>query len=144
MREVQIWADGACAGNPGKGGWGAILKYGTAHKEISGFNPQTTNNQMELTAVIEALLALKEPCKVTLTTDSKYVVDNINNGWAVNARQRGWRKSNKQAFLNSELWEKLLSLMEIHDVKFEWVKGHNNNPYNERCDFLAVSAYQNT
>ena len=99
---------------------------------------------MELTAVIEALLALKEPCKVKLTTDSKYVVDNINNGWAVNARQRGWRKSNKQAFLNSELWDQLLSLMEIHDVKFEWVKGHNNNPYNERCDFLAVSAYQNT
>lgn len=143
MREVEIWTDGACAGNPGKGGWGAVLTFGTARKEISGFNPQTTNNQMELTAVIEALLALKEPCKVQLTTDSKYVVDSINNGWAQSAKQRGWRKSNKQPFLNSELWERLLSLMEIHDVEFKWVKGHNNNPNNERCDFLAVSAYQN-
>ena len=144
MRTVHIWTDGACSGNPGKGGWGAILEYKGYKKEISGGATQTTNNQMELTAAIEGLRALKEPCKVLLTTDSKYLTDNIRNGWAVNARQRGWRKSNKQAFLNSELWEQLLSLMEIHDVKFEWVKGHNNNPYNERCDFLAVSAYQNT
>lgn len=143
MREVKMWTDGACSGNPGKGGWGAILTYGTAYKEISGFSPQTTNNQMELTAVIEGLLALKEPCVVIVKTDSKYVVDGINKGYAENARNRGWRRADRQPFLNSELWEKLLELMEIHEVYFEWVKGHADNPYNERCDFLAVSEYKN-
>lgn len=143
MKHVYIWTDGACQGNPGKGGWGAVLAYGTARKELCGFNPQTTNNRMELTAVIEALLALKEPCNVELTTDSKYVVDNIKNGWAKDAKNRGWRKSNKQPFLNSELWERLFSLLNIHNVEFRWVKGHNADPNNERCDFLAVSAYQN-
>lgn len=143
MREVQIWTDGACSGNPGKGGWGAILTYGAARKEISGSAQETTNNQMELTAVIEALLALKEPCSVKLTTDSKYVIDNIKNGWAENAKKRGWRKSNNKPFANSQLWEELFDLMTIHDVSYMWVKGHDNNPNNERCDYLATQQYKN-
>ena len=142
MREVRIWTDGACSGNPGKGGWGAILEYGNARREISGCCPNTTNNRMELAAVIEALRALKEPCRVILTSDSKYVTDGINNGWAKQSKERGWRKSNKKPFLNSDLWDELLTILEIHDVKFEWVKGHNSNPENERCDLLAVTAYQ--
>ena len=143
MKKVEIYTDGACSGNPGPGGWGAILKYGSVAKELFGGEPNTTNNRMELTAVITALQALNEPCEVILTTDSKYVVDGITQGWAESWKKNGWRKSNKKPALNSDLWEQLLSLLRVHNVKFVWVKGHNGHPENERCDQLAVAAYQN-
>ena len=143
MKKVEIHTDGACSGNPGPGGWGAILKYGSTTKELFGGEPNTTNNRMELTAVITALQALNEPCEVILTTDSKYVVDGITQGWAESWKKNGWRKSNKKPALNSDLWEQLLSLLRVHNVKFVWVKGHNGHPENERCDQLAVAAYQN-
>lgn len=143
MKSVTIWTDGACSGNPGKGGWGAILAYGSVRREMSGCSLETTNNRMELTGAIEALQALKEPCKVLLISDSKYVTDGINKGWVEQSKERGWRKTNKQPFLNSDLWETLLSLMNIHEVTFQWIKGHSSNPENERCDFLATTAYQN-
>lgn len=139
MRSVNIYTDGACSGNPGPGGWGAILVYGVHEKEISGGAANTTNNRMELTAVIESLKLLKEPCNVTLTTDSKYVVDSVTLGWARGWRARGWVKSNKEPALNPELWEELLNLLDIHNVEFVWVKGHAGHPYNERCDALAVA-----
>lgn len=142
MREVFIWTDGACSGNPGKGGWGAILSFRGVRKEISGASPNTTNNRMELIAAIEALRALKEPCKVVLTSDSKYVTDGINQGWAEDSKKRGWRKANKKPFSNADLWECLLSLLSVHDVSFKWVKGHACDPNNERCDSLAVEAYK--
>lgn len=141
MRNVEIYTDGACSGNPGMGGWGAILVYNGKEKEICGSEAQTTNNRMELTAVIEALKALKEPCSVTLTTDSKYVCDAINQEWVYNWKQNGWRKADKKPALNVDLWETLLALLEKHSVKFVWVKGHNGNAYNERCDKLAVNEY---
>lgn len=139
MRNVQIYTDGACSGNPGPGGWGAVLVYGAHEKELSGGSAQTTNNRMELTAVIESLRLLKEPCNVTLTTDSKYVVDSITLGWARSWKARGWVKSNKEPALNVDLWEELLKLLEIHNVEFIWVKGHAGHPYNERCDRMAVT-----
>lgn len=142
MKHIEIFTDGACQGNPGKGGWGAILRYGGLVRELAGSEPETTNNRMELTAVIEALYALKQPCEVTLTTDSKYVVDSINNGWVAQWKERGWRKSDKKPALNVDLWERLLDLLEIHNVTFVWVKGHDGHPENERCDALAVNAYQ--
>ena len=142
MKKVEIYTDGACSGNPGPGGWGVILKYGSTTKELFGGEPNTTNNRMELTAVITALQALNEPCEVILTTDSKYVVDGITQGWAESWKKNGWRKSNKKPALNSDLWEQLLSLLRVHNVKFVWVKGHNGHPENERCDQLAVAAYQ--
>lgn len=141
MRNVEIYTDGACSGNPGMGGWGAILVYNGREKEICGSEAQTTNNRMELTAVIEALKALKEPCSVTLTTDSKYVCDAINQEWVYNWKRNGWRKADKKPALNVDLWEELLALLEKHNVKFVWVKGHNGNAYNERCDKLAVNEY---
>ena len=141
MRNVEIYTDGACSGNPGMGGWGAILVYNGREKEICGSEAQTTNNRMELTAVIEALKALKEPCSVTLTTDSKYVCDAINQEWVYNWKRNGWRKADKKPALNVDLWEELLALLEKHSVKFVWVKGHNGNAYNERCDKLAVNEY---
>lgn len=141
MKIVDIYTDGACSGNPGMGGWGAILVYNGIEKEICGSEAQTTNNRMELTAVIEALGALKEPCNVTLTTDSKYVCDAINQEWVYNWKRNGWRKPDKKPALNVDLWEKLLALLEKHSVTFVWVKGHNGNPYNERCDKLAVNEY---
>lgn len=141
MKIVEIYTDGACSGNPGMGGWGAILVYNGREKEICGSEAQTTNNRMELTAVIEALKALKEPCSVTLTTDSKYVCDAINQEWVYNWKRNGWRKADKKPALNVDLWEELLALMEKHNVKFVWVKGHNGNAYNERCDKLAVNEY---
>lgn len=141
MKIVEIYTDGACSGNPGMGGWGAILVYNGREKEICGGEAQTTNNRMELTAVIEALKALKEPCSVTLTTDSKYVCDAINQEWVYNWKRNGWRKPDKKPALNVDLWEELLALLEKHSVKFVWVKGHNGNPYNERCDKLAVNEY---
>ena len=143
MKKIEIYTDGACSGNPGKGGWGAVLVYKDKEKEISGGEAQTTNNRMELTAVIEALAALKEPCEVTLTTDSKYVCDAINKGWVFSWKNNNWKKADKKPALNVDLWEKLLSLLEEHKVEFVWVKGHNGHKYNERCDALAVSYYQN-
>lgn len=143
MKKVEIYTDGACSGNPGKGGWGAVLVYGEKEKELSGAEKDTTNNRMELTAVIEALGALKQPCNVVLTTDSKYVCDAINKGWVYSWKKNGWKKSDKKPALNVDLWEKLLPLLEKHNVEFVWVKGHNGHPYNERCDALAVSEYKN-
>lgn len=142
MKNVEIFTDGACSGNPGPGGWGAVLVYNGTEKEISGAEKDTTNNRMELTAVIEALKALKQPCKVVLTTDSKYVCDAINKGWVFSWRKNGWRKADKKPALNIDLWEDLLHQLEIHKVEFVWVKGHNGHKYNERCDELAVSEYQ--
>ncbi len=140
-KRVEIFTDGACSGNPGPGGYGAILRYGEHIKELSGGEEQTTNNRMELTAVITALEALKEPCFVTLTTDSKYVVDGVEKGWAKSWRENGWKKKDKKPALNPDLWGKLLDLLEIHEVKFNWVKGHAGHPENERCDELAVNFY---
>lgn len=141
MKNVEIYTDGACSGNPGKGGWGAVLVYGNTEKEISGAASDTTNNRMELTAVIEALKMLKEPCHVTLTTDSKYVCDAINKKWVYSWREKGWKKADRKPALNVDLWEKLLEQLEIHKVDFIWVRGHNGHPYNERCDRLAVNEY---
>lgn len=142
MKKVYIYTDGACSGNPGAGGWGAVLKYQGHEKELSGFEPDTTNNRMELTAVISALEALKEPCEVVLTTDSKYVCDGIEKGWARSWRANGWRKSDKKPALNPDLWGRLLDLLEVHKVSFVWVRGHAGHPENERCDQLAVAQYQ--
>jgi ribonuclease HI len=139
MKHVDIYTDGACRGNPGRGGWGAILVYGGVEKELSGGERETTNNRMELTAVISALSALRERCEVTLTSDSKYVIDAITQGWAVSWRQRGWRRADKSPALNADLWEVLLGLLEQHEVSFVWVRGHNGHPYNERCDSLATA-----
>ena len=141
MKNVEIFTDGACSGNPGPGGWGAILRYNEIEKELSGYERETTNNRMELTAVIKALEILKYPCNVTITTDSKYVCDAINQGWAVSWRDNGWRKKDKKPALNPDLWQQLLSLLEKHNVTFCWVKGHNAHPENERCDKLAVNEY---
>ncbi|MBQ5840656.1 MAG: ribonuclease HI [Clostridia bacterium] len=141
MKFVEIFTDGACSGNPGKGGWGAILRYGTTEKELCGGATETTNNRMELTAVIEALSALKEPCRVRLTSDSKYVIDAITKGWVYGWKQNGWRKADKKPALNVDLWEQLLPLLERHEVEFVWVKGHDGHPENERCDALAVGYY---
>ena len=139
MKEVQIYTDGACSGNPGPGGWGAILVFGGREKELSGGEIATTNNRMELSGAIEALRALKEPCRVTLTSDSKYLVDAVTTGWANSGKARGWVKADKSPALNPDLWEKLLALLEIHDVTFVWIKGHAGHPYNERCDKLATA-----
>lgn len=136
---VEIFTDGSCSGNPGAGGWGAVLRYNGVEKELSGGEAMTTNNKMELTAVIESLKALKKPCRVKLTTDSKYVCDGINQGWAVAWRLNGWRKSDKKPALNVEYWSELLDLLETHEVEFFWVKGHAGHPENERCDALAVA-----
>lgn len=139
MKEVEIYTDGSCKKNPGPGGWAAILVYGGAEKELCGGDADTTNNRMELTAVISALEALKEPCRVTLTTDSKYVSDGITKGWAASWKARGWKKADKSPALNPDLWDRLLALCGEHEVKFVWVKGHAGHPYNERCDALAQS-----
>ena len=143
MKKIEIFTDGACSGNPGKGGWGAILRFGEYQKELSGGEKNTTNNRMELTAVIEALKALKEPCEVVITTDSKYVSDAVTLGWAENWRKNGWKKADKKPALNADLWEQLLELLAQHKVTFNWVKGHAGHIENERCDQLAVSYYQN-
>ena len=135
---VEIFTDGACSGNPGPGGYGAILRVGEHIKEISGGAPDTTNNRMELMGVIAALSALNRPCDVILTTDSKYVVDSVTKGWARSWQAKGWVKSDKKPALNADLWEKLLGLLDTHNVKFVWVKGHAGHPENERCDRLAV------
>ena len=142
MKQVYIYTDGACSGNPGPGGWGTVLRFGAHEKELSGGEANTTNNRMELTAVIEGLRALKEPCIVTLTTDSKYVCDSVCKGWVYGWQKRGWVKSDKKPALNVDLWEQLLPLLEKHQVTFIWVKGHAGHPENERCDRLAVMESQ--
>lgn len=139
MKHVDVYTDGACRGNPGRGGWGAVLVYRGVEKELSGGEPMTTNNRMELSAVIAALSALREPCEITLTSDSKYVVDAVTKGWARSWQSRGWVKPDKSPALNPDLWEKLLRLLDYHKVTFVWVKGHAGHPYNERCDKLATA-----
>ena len=142
MKHIELFTDGACSGNPGPGGWGAILRYNGVEKELSGGEKDTTNTRMELTAVIMGLKALKEPCKVTLTTDSKYVSDGISKGWAQSWKNNGWRKADKKPALNPDLWDELLNLLNLHEVELNWVKGHAGHPENERCDKLAVAYYQ--
>ena len=139
MKKVEIFTDGACSGNPGPGGWGAILRYNGVEKELSGGEKDTTNNRMELTAVISALKALKMPCEAVVTTDSKYVYESITKGWVYSWQKNGWRKADKKPALNIDLWTELLELLGKHQVTFNWVKGHNEHPENERCDRLAVA-----
>lgn len=143
MKKVEIFTDGACSGNPGPGGWGAILRYNGVEKELSGGEANTTNNRMELSAVINALEALKEPCEVTLYSDSQYVCNALNLGWAKKWRANNWMRNKKEPALNPELWERLLQLCERHKVEVIWVKGHAGHPENERCDRLAVAEAQN-
>lgn len=139
MKEVEIFTDGACKGNPGPGGWGAILRYRGVEKEISGGEKATTNNRMELTALIKALECLREPCRVLVTSDSKYLVDGLSKGWAAGWKARGWKKSNKEPALNPDLWEQLLTLTAGHEVRYRWIRGHEGHTENERCDELAVT-----
>lgn len=139
MKHVDIYSDGACSGNPGPGGYGTIIVFGSVEKELSGGEPSTTNNRMELSGAIAGLEALKYPCEVTIYSDSKYLVDGITKGWAESWRKNNWIKSDKKPALNPDLWERLLELLKIHRVSFVWVKGHNGHPYNERCDRLAVA-----
>ena len=138
MKQVFLYTDGACSGNPGPGGWGAILRYGTSEKELSGGDELTTNNRMELTAVIEGLAALKEPCAVELCSDSTYVVNSVSKGWVYGWRAKNWQKGGK-AVPNADLWQRLLPLLEKHKVSFHWIRGHDGHPENERCDKMAVS-----
>ena len=140
MKHVDIFTDGACSGNPGPGGFGVILRFGAAEKELSGGEPVTTNNRMELLAAITGLRALKEPCDVTLYSDSQYLVNGMTKGWAVKWKANGWKRSNKEPAINPELWDELLTLCAHHQVHFEWVRGHAGHPENERCDQLAVAA----
>lgn len=139
MKQIEIFTDGACSGNPGPGGWGAILRYKQHEKELSGGEASTTNNRMELTALIRALEQLKEPCEITLCSDSKYVIDGLQKGWAKSWRARGWIKSDKSPAQNPDLWGQLLDLCEGHQFHYLWVHGHRGHPENERCDQLAVA-----
>lgn len=141
MKHIDIFTDGACSGNPGPGGWGAILRYNGVEKELSGSEKETTNNRMELTAVIKAFEALKEPCEATVYTDSKYVCDAIIKKWVYSWKSNGWRKADKKPALNVDLWEQLLSLLDKHTAEFVWLKGHAGHPENERCDKMAVNEY---
>ena len=142
MKQVTIYTDGACSGNPGPGGWGCILEWNGHERELSGGEKSTTNNRMELTAVIRGLSALKEPCAVELYSDSKYVIDALEKGWAWGWKKRGWIKSDKKPALNPDLWEQLLTLVSQHQVTYHWVKGHAQNPKNTRCDELAVGEWK--
>ena len=142
MKTITLYTDGACSGNPGPGGWGAILEWEGHEKELSGGEISTTNNRMELTGVIRGLEALKEPCIVELYSDSKYVIDALEKGWAVGWQNRGWVKSDKKPALNPDLWQRLLELCQIHQVRCHWVKGHGENPKNNRCDELAVAQWK--
>ena len=139
---MTLYTDGACSGNPGPGGWGAVLKYRDMEKAVSGSEAETTNNRMELTAVIEGLALLKYPCKVTVVSDSKYVCDAINERWLPAWIRKGWKKADGKPVLNADLWQRLNELMNVHDVTFRWIKGHAGHPENERCDALAVAAYR--
>ena len=142
LKCVEIYTDGACSGNPGPGGWGCILEWNGHERELSGGEKSTTNNRMELTAVIRGLSALKEPCTVELYSDSKYVIDALEKGWAWGWKKRGWIKSDKKPALNPDLWEQLLTLVSQHQVTYHWVKGHAQNPKNTRCDELAVGEWK--
>jgi ribonuclease HI len=138
MKEVQIYTDGACRGNPGNGGWGAILVFGKYERELSGGERDTTNNRMELMAAISGLAALRESCKVTLYSDSKYLVDAFNKEWVISWEKAGWRRG-RDELKNPDLWQRLVELVRLHEVEFVWVGGHNGHDYNERCDILATS-----
>jgi len=137
MKEVFIYTDGACKGNPGPGGWGAILVYGSVEKEMCGGEAETTNNKMELMGAICAFEALKEPCRVHFCSDSKYVIDGLSKGWALGWKKNGWKKADKKPALNPDLWDRLLNATAPHSITYDWVKGHAGHPYNERCDKLA-------
>ena len=139
MKKVKIYTDGACKGNPGRGGWGAVLQYGNSEKEISGFQAETTNNIMELTAAVESLKLLKEPCEITLTTDSTYVKNGISK-WIFSWKKNGWKTASKKSVKNKELWQELELLSKNHSINWKWVKGHSGHPENERCDQLANEA----
>ena len=139
IKTVVIYTDGACQGNPGPGGWAAILSYAGKKKELSGGEAQTTNNRMEIMAVIAGLEALKEPCGVELYSDSRYVIDALEKGWVYSWRRNGWMRSNNKPALNADLWERMIPLIETHHVHYHWVKGHANNAMNNRCDKLAVA-----
>ncbi len=141
MKQVEVFTDGACTGNPGPGGWGAILRYKTTEKEISGYSPDTTNNRMELTAVVEALSALKEKCRVTVYTDSRYLRDGITS-WIQRWKRNGWKTSDKTPVKNQDLWEALDRICQKHQLEWRWVKGHAGHPENERADELARGAIQ--
>jgi len=142
LKEVQLFCDGACSGNPGPGGWGALLRYGTHERELSGGAAETTNNRMELTALLEGLRALKVPCSVKVTTDSEYVANGLNKGWAATWQRNNWIKSDKKPALNADLWAPLLEETARHRVTVNWVRGHSGHPENERCDRLAVEQAQ--
>lgn len=139
MKHVDLYTDGACRGNPGRGGWGAILVFEGIEKELSGGDRSTTNNRMELMAAIEGLRALKYPCEVTLTSDSKYLVDAIEKKWLVSWKKKNWKKADGKPVLNIDLWQALDAELSRHTVSFVWVKGHEGHPYNERCDVLATT-----
>ncbi|HIZ71977.1 MAG TPA: ribonuclease HI [Candidatus Gallimonas intestinavium] len=139
-KQVTLYTDGACSGNPGAGGWGAILIYGEHRREFSGGEPQTTNNRMELTAVIEGLMKLKFPCRVDVYSDSAYTVNGFLQGWVYGWEKLGWKKADKKPVLNDDLWKQLLALTREHEVTFHKVKGHADNPLNNRCDELARGA----
>lgn len=138
-KEVIIYTDGACSGNPGPGGWAAILRYRNTEKILSGGEAETTNNRMELTAAISALECLKEPCRVELHSDSKYLTDGMEKGWAASWEKKGWKKSDGKPALNPDLWEKMLLLAARHEIRYVWVKGHDTDEYNNRCDTMAVA-----
>ena len=142
MKRVNLYTDGACSGNPGPGGYGAILVYGSTEKELSGGEPLTTNNRMELMAAIVGLEALKEPCEVRLVSDSKYLVDAVQKGWLAGWQANNWKKADRKPVLNPDLWKRLLVQLDRHNVTFEWIKGHAGHPFNERCDMLATSYYK--
>ena len=142
MKTITLYTDGACSGNPGPGGWGAVLEWEGHEKELSGGEDSTTNNRMELTAVIRGLEALKEPCIVELYSASKYVIDALEKGWARGWKKRGWVKSDKKPALNPDLWQRLLELTQVHTLHYHWVKGHADNPKNNRCDELAVQQWK--
>lgn len=139
LKKVEIFADGACSGNPGPGGWGTILRCNGKEKELSGGATDTTNNRMEIIAVLEGLKALKYPCSVTVTTDSQYVYNSITKCWAEGWKKNGWIKKDKKPALNADLWDELLGEISKHEVNFVWIKGHNGHSENERCDALAVA-----
>lgn len=139
LKFIELFADGSCSGNPGPGGWGTILRFGSTEKELSGGAKETTNNRMEITAVLEGLRALKYPCRVKITTDSQYVFNSITKGWAESWKKNNWVKKDKKPALNADLWDELLNELEKHEVEFCWIKGHNGHSENERCDALAVA-----
>lgn len=143
MKKVNVYSDGACSGNPGPGGYGTVIEYNGVTKELSAGFADTTNNRMELLGAIVGLEALKEPCQVTLYSDSRYLCESINQRWVYGWKARGWKKADKKPALNVDLWQRLLPLLEIHQVTFVWIKGHAGHPMNEKCDALAVAAREN-